>query len=113
MDCENCKKYVMQGGRCYEHKRNCIMFEPEPRGRMKRARVTIPFDFEHQYGKVECRKSVTLVDGKCEFEAMVIKIESVDIDNGEILVEIDYHENDWTPKNERRKLFKILNKTRI
>lgn len=107
-ECEYCKKYIMQGGRCYERKRNCIMFDPEPRGKVVRKTIKIPFDFDSSYGKVECHKPVTLVDGKYEFEATVIKIKSVDTDNGEIIAEIDYHENDWTPRNERLKRFRIL-----
>lgn len=108
MECEYCKKYVMQGGRCYERKRNCILFDPEPRGKMIRRRVKISFVFAGNYGKVECHKSVTLVDGKREFEATVIKIKSIDLDNGEIVAEVDYHENDWQPKSERLKKFKIV-----
>lgn len=107
-ECEYCKKYVMQGGRCYERKRNCILFDPEPRGKMIRRTVKITFDLDGSYGKVECHKPVTLVEGAREFEAMVIKIKSVDVDSKEITAEIDYHENDWTPKNERRKRFKIM-----
>lgn len=108
MECEYCKKYLYQSGKCFERKRNCIMFEREPRGRVKRAKVIVPFDFDHLYGTVKVFSKVSMVDGVREFEATVIRISEVDIDNAEIHMEIDYHENDWIPKSERLKKFKVI-----
>lgn len=107
-ECDICKKSYMQGGHCREGKRNCLMFEKEPRGRIKRAKILLPFDFNGVYGTVKCFKEVTLIADGCEFQAAVIKITEVDIDNGEIHMEIDYHENEWQPRNEKIKKFKVV-----
>lgn len=107
-ECELCKKSYTQGGRCMDNKRNCLMFEEEPRGKMKRAKILLPFDFDGVYGTVKCFNEVTLIADGCEFQATVIKITEVNIDKAEIYMEIDYHEKDWEPKSERVKKFKIV-----
>lgn len=108
LECDYCKRYVMQGGTCYENKQNCLMFDREPRGRVKRTKVIVPFDFDGKYGTIKYHGKVTLVDGNQEFEVTVIKILEVDIDNAEIHMEVDYHENDWEPKTERVKKFRVI-----
>lgn len=35
-ECLTCKKHYSQGGDCWEHKRNCLYYDKEPRGKMMR-----------------------------------------------------------------------------
>lgn len=108
MECEYCKRYLFQGGKCFAHKRNCILFEREPRGRVKRTTIIIPFDFDHVYETIKTRSNITITEGSKEVEVMVVKILEIDINEGKIRMEVDYHEKDWTPKSERLKKFKVL-----
>lgn len=89
-ECFSCKRHSSQGGNCsgYDVK-NCLLFEKEPRGKVKQARVRIVIELStllsHGYNPIRKYGRVTFVD-----------------------LEIDYHENDWLPRSEKKSNLHIV-----
>lgn len=108
-ECLTCKKHYTQDGKCMENKRNCLMYENEPRGKKVRTKVTFEFNVYPPpeqpiiaFGK----KIIFEEDGK-EFEAVCIKINWINLETGLCNIDIDYWENE-KPRFEKKKMFKIV-----
>ena len=112
-ECFSCKRHSSQGGNCsgYDVK-NCLLFEKEPRGKVKQARVRIVIELStllsHGYNPIRKYGRVTFVDRRTEFEAIVREILEIDFIENTILLEIDYHENDWLPRSEKKSNLHIV-----
>lgn len=107
-ECLTCKRHYTQGGKCCENKRNCLLYEKEPRGRMIRTSITFDIDVRNpsspniKYGE----KILIEEDGKT-FEMICIKLNWLNLKTRECNISVDYHENE-KPKFEKMKMFKIV-----
>ena len=102
-ECIICKKHYTQGGKCCENKRNCLLYEKEPRGRMIRTNIVEnPSSPLIKYGE----KILIDEDGKT-VEMVCIKLNWLNLKTRECNISVDYHENE-KPKFEKKKIFKII-----
>lgn len=106
-ECVICKHHYSQNGRCHLQVRNCLQFEEEPRGKIVYKKVKCKFSL-HNEQRIELNKEYEFIEERKGFEAEVIKINYVDFESGIMGLEIRYHENDWIPKADKRKIFRIL-----
>lgn len=107
-ECLTCKKHYTQSGKCMANKKNCLLYENEPRGKMIRTNITFNIDAGSpetpliKYNqKILCEE-----DGKT-IEFVCIKINWLNLETRKCNIDVDYHENE-KPKFERMKMFKIV-----
>ena len=107
-ECLICKNHYSQGGKCSAEKKNCLLFEEEPRGKMIRTDLSFGIDVEPETPIIKYNSKVVFDDenGKT-IEMVVIKINSLDLDKRICNVTVEYHENE-KPIFERKKLFRLI-----
>ena len=107
--CLVCKKHYTQSGKCMERKRNCLLFEEEPRGKMVRTDLSFEIDIEPETPIIKYDSKVVFEDANGKsIEMVIIKINSLDLEKRLCNVTVEYHENE-IPLWEKRKLFKLIN----
>lgn len=109
LECLTCKKHYSQGGDCWEHKRNCLYYDKEPRGKMMRTTFSFEMisDAENTLIK-QGEKLIINYSGK-EIEITIIKINWVEMENMVCNVTGMYHENE-EPMHEKIKKFRVVRK---
>ena len=108
MECFTCKKHISQFGNCMEGKKNCLLYDEEPRGKMIRTTITFNMDCSVETPIIKYGAKVIFVDdnGK-EVEMIIIKINWINLDRMTCNVDVNYHENEM-PIFEKKKRFKIV-----
>lgn len=108
-ECLICKKHYSQGGKCCCRKKNCLLFEEEPRGKVIRAEFIINiFDS----GNVETpilkyNSKIVIDDNGRNIEMTAIKINWINVNTGMCSIFADYHESE-IPRCEVKKIFKLI-----
>lgn len=97
-ECEICKKYFMQGGRCHGGIRNCLYFDKESRGRMIQDTFLINYGWNPS---VLIKRGETL-ETKDGMEITIVRVEYVDFSARQVCVVARYHESEKTPECRRR-----------
>lgn len=108
MDCELCKKSYYQWGKCHEHKKNCLFYEEEPKGKMIRATFTFDMSSEAETPILKYGSKVIFEDRGKSFEVVVIKINWINLERMTCNIDCEYHENE-RPYCEKVKMFKLVN----
>lgn len=109
-DCLICKKHYTQGGKCCCDKKNCLLFEEEPRGKMIRGEFQIDiFDSENaETPLLKYGSKISVDDNGTRIEMNVIKIKWINLQTGKCGISADYHEKDMPKCEKRKKIFKIV-----
>lgn len=108
-ECLICKKHYTQGGTCCANKKNCLLFEEEPGGKMIRGTFCIEMDMNAVTAVIKPHSSVSLTDKNGRnFKALVVKINWVNMRNFIMSIDADYHEIDMPLCEKKKKLFKLL-----
>lgn len=102
------QKHISQFGNCYEGKRNCLLYDEEPKGKMIRTNVSFIIDSRASTPFIKCGKKVLFIDdnGK-EIEMIIIKINGINLEKMTCNVDVAYHEYE-IPVFEKKKLFKVI-----
>lgn len=108
-ECLTCKKHYSQGGDCWEHKRNCLYYEKEPRGKMMRTTFSFEMKSDAENTLIKQGEKLIIDDRYKEIEITIIKINWVDMENMVCNVTGKYHENE-EPMYERKKKFRVVRK---
>ena len=111
-ECLICKKHYTQGGDCYLEKRNCIMYENEPRGKMVRTNITLDLGFcpiPQITPRFEFGETICLTDDLGDWEVKCIKINWIDLSTREFNITAEYHENDRPNREKKKRVFWVVN----
>lgn len=109
-ECLICKKHYSQGGKCIENKKNCLLFDEEPKGKMVRGNFTINI-FNNGNAETPILKydsKIVINDGGKNIEMTVIKINWINLSTGMCNISADYHENEMPKCEIKKKKFKII-----
>lgn len=109
-ECVTCKKHYTQGGDCYEYRRkNCLLYEYEPKGKMISTKIKFPIDstLDFETPIIKSGEKIVLEDKGNAVEALVNRVVLINLDERCCLIEISYHENEM-PSFEMKKLFRIV-----
>lgn len=107
MNCETCKRSLMQGGKCCEKKSNCLFYENEPRGKMVRSSFRFEMSSNATYPIIKYNSKVVFEDNGNAFEVTIKKINWINMETMICSVDCEYHENE-KPYCEKKKMFKIV-----
>lgn len=108
-ECLICKKHYTQGGKCMADKKNCLLFENEPRGKVIREDFKVNL-LKSKNAETPIFKSgsrITIVDNGRDIEMKVIRINWINLNTGMCSISADYHESDM-PQCKKKKMFKIV-----
>lgn len=108
MDCELCKKSFYQGGRCLQNKKNCLLYDEEPRGKMIRATFTFEMNSYAETPILKYGSKIVFEDRGKTFEVTVIKINWINLEKMTCNIDCEYHEKEM-PHCEKIKMFKVIN----
>ena len=109
-NCLICKKHYSQGGKCSCNKKNCLLFDEEPRGKMIRG------DFLINILQSSCAETpilkydskIVIDDDGRSIEMTVIKINWINLQTGMCNISADYHESEMQKCEIKKKIFKIV-----
>lgn len=73
-ECLTCKKHYSQGGDCWEHKRNCLYYDKEPRGKMMMTTFSFEMRSDAENTLVKQGEKLIIDDPGKEIEITIIKI---------------------------------------
>lgn len=107
MECLTCKKHYSQSGRCMEEKRNCLLYEHEPRGKMCRTTFTFKMASNAETPIIKYNSKVTIEDKGRTVEMTIIKINWINLEKMTCNVDAEYHENE-KPHFEKVKIFRVV-----
>ncbi len=102
-ECLICKKHYTQSGNCYLNKKNCLIFEEEPQGRVFYQEFLCKFT-------VWCGSLIKpgkYIETEEGMKIKVLKIKEVNLLEQTILVEASFHEKD-KPAEMRRREFVLM-----
>ena len=112
-ECLICKKHYTQGGDCYlDNKRNCLMYENEPRGKMVETDITLSLGFGLTPPATPLFKfgeTIWLTDNLGDWEVKCIAINWIDLSTREFNITVDYHENDRPIREKKKRVFWVVN----
>lgn len=111
-ECLICKKHYTQGGDCYMDKRNCLMYENEPRGKMVETDITLSLGFNPippATPLIKFGETIWLVDDLGDWEVKCIKINWIDLSKRLFNITVDYHENDRPERGKTKREFFVVN----
>lgn len=109
-ECLICKKHYTQGGKCCCDKKNCILFEEEPRGKMIRGEFQINI-FDSKYAKTPILKygsKISVDDNGIYIDMTVIKVNWINLRTGKCGISADYHEKEMPRCEKKKKIFKVV-----
>lgn len=109
-ECLICKKHYTQGGKCCCDKKNCLLFEEEPKGKMIRGEFQIDiFDSEYAETPIIRNGSKITIDDKGNYiEMTVMEIDWINLKTGRCCIAADYHENEMPRCEKKKKIFKVV-----
>lgn len=108
-DCLICKKHYTQNGKCSCNKKNCLLFEEEPRGRMVRGDFKFSiFGEEKETPILKYNSKIMIEEHGKSIELTVIKINWINLNTGICSVSADYHESEMPKCEKRKKIFQII-----
>ena len=105
--CLTCKKHISQSGRCYENKRNCLLYENEPRGKMVRTNITFEIGGDYETKLIKFGNPIILDENGKTIEMVCININWVNLEKMLCNITAEYHENE-APKFEIKKKLKVI-----
>ena len=88
-----------------EGKRNCLLYENEPRGKMCRTSFTFKMVSDIETPNIKYNSRVTFEDRGRTVEMTIIKINWINLKEMTCNVDAEYHENE-RPHFEKVKMFK-------
>jgi hypothetical protein len=106
-ECLICKKHYSQSGKCSSDRKNCLLFEEEPRGKMIRTELTFSIDAEPETPLIKYNSKVAFEDKGKAVEMTIIKINWLDLSRRICNVTAEYHEKEM-PYFERKAMFKLV-----
>lgn len=80
-ECLTCKKHYSQGGDCWEHKRNCLYYDKEPRGKMMRTTFSFEMKSDAENTLIKQGEKLIIDNPGKEIEITIIQINWVDMEN--------------------------------
>ena len=109
-ECLICKKHYTQGGKCMSDKKNCLLFEEEPRGKMIRGDFIINIlDNENAETPIlKYNARIVVNDSGRNIEMTVIKINWINLETGMCGMSADYHESEMPKCEIKKKILKII-----
>lgn len=108
-ECLICKNHYMQGGKCHLERKNCLLFEEEPRGKMLRGEFRINIFREDYQTLILKYNSKIMAEEKGKIiELTVIKINWINMNTGICSISADYHEKDMPRCEKKKKIFKVV-----
>ena len=111
-DCEECVKFIGQSGNCRLHRKNCLAFEKEPRGKRILHFIAVEINPDAETKRIQPGESVSLVgETGYEAEAEVRRIEYIDFCKWEIGMRVCLFENDLKylcQYRDKRNLFRVI-----
>ena len=107
MECLTCKKHYSQGGKCMLEKRNCLLYEHEPKGKMCRTSITFEMVSNAETPIFKYNSKVNFEDKGRTIEMTIIKINWINLKEMTCNVDAEYHENE-KPYFEKIKMFKVV-----
>lgn len=107
LECLTCKKHISQGGKCYSNKKNCLLYENEPRGKMIRTNITFELGENYETKLIKFGEPILFEENGKTIEMVCIKINWINLEKMTCNIAAEYHENE-TPKFEMKKKFKIV-----
>ena len=106
-ECLICKKHYSQSGKCSAEKKNCLLFDAEPRGKMIRTELTFSIDTDPETQIIKYNSKAVFDDRGKTVEMIVIKINWLDLNRRMCNITAEYHENE-KPYFERKSMFKLV-----
>lgn len=91
-----------------DKKRNCLMYENEPKGKMVMTSLSFLMDSSAETQIIKYGSKVVFDDNGKDVEMTIIKINWINLETMICNVDAEYHENE-KPYFEKRKMFKIVN----
>lgn len=109
-ECLICKNHYTQGGKCHLERKNCLLFEEEPRGKMLRGKFQIDI-FESEYAETPILKygsKIRVDDNGICVDMTVIKVNWINLRTGKCRISADYHEKEMPRCEKKKKIFKVV-----